>query len=183
MKTILLILGKETSQFAKGQFNQGLFDAAIHFLQDNYDVITTIIEEGYNPPNEINKFNKADIVIYQYPVYWFMIPAAMKKYMDEVYQYGEFFGYSDGPYGSGGLMTGKQIMFSTTWNAPATVFGDKRGFFEGANVDDLLYPIRKAHTFCGFEELPHFSCHDVISNPQFEQDKARYLTHLRSIFC
>lgn len=182
MKTILLILGKETNEFARGSYNQGLFDAAVETLKDNYEVLTTVVEEGYDPAEEIAKFKAADAVIYQYPVYWFMMPPALKKYLDEVFAYGEFFVFSDGPYGSGGLMGGKRFMLSTTWNAPREAFDDPHGFYEGLSVEDMLLPMRKSHAYCGFEELPHFSCHNVIKEPRFAADRERWIRHLETLF-
>ena len=182
MKTVLLILGKETNGFAKGAYNQGLFDAAIDTLAGNYEVLTTVVDDGYDVAEEIAKFKKADAVIYQYPVYWFMMPSALKRYMDEVYAYGEFFAFTDGPYGSGGLMKGTTFMLSTTWNAPSDAFDDPAGFFEGRSVEDVLLPMRKDQAYCGLEELPHFSCHDIIKNPDFEADRDRYIRHLTRVF-
>ena len=182
MKTVLLILGKETNGFAKGAYNQGLFDAAVETLRGHYEVLTTVVEDGYDVAEEIAKFKQADAVIYQYPVYWFMMPSALKRYMDDVYAYGEFFTFTDGPYGSGGLMTGKRVMLSTTWNAPSEAFNDPDAFFEGRSVTDVLLPMRKDQAYCGFEELPHFSCHDIIKNPDFAADRDRYVEHLMRVF-
>jgi modulator of drug activity B len=182
MKTVLLILGKETNDFAKGAYNQGLFDAAVETLGSAYEVLTTIVEDGYAVDTEIAKFKHADAVIYQYPVYWFMMPSALKRYMDEVYAYGEFFAFNDGPYGTGGLMLDKKVMLSTTWNAPIEAFNDPNSFFEGSSVDDVLLPMRKDQAYCGFEELPHFSCHDVVKNPNFAADCERFVRHLTVVF-
>lgn len=182
MKTVLLILGKETNDFAKGAYNQGLFDAAIEALADRHVILTTVVEDGYDVAEEIAKFKRADVVIYQYPVYWFMMPSALKRYIDEVYAYGEFFAFKDGPYGSGGLLKGKQFILSTTWNAPAEAFDDPAGFFDGRSAEDLLLPMRKNQAYCGLQELPHFSCHDVIKNPRFKSDRERYVRHLQRVF-
>lgn len=182
MSTLLLINGRETGPFAEGKFNNGLFDAAIETLKDQHDLITTVIEDGYVAEEEIAKYKKADAVFYQYPIYWFMMPSILKKYMDDVFAYGEFFAFNDGPYGAGGLMTGKRFMLSTTWNAPLNAFGDPDGFFEGRSVDDVLFPMRKDHAYCGFSELAHFSSHDVIKNADFEGDRARLIQHLGRVF-
>jgi modulator of drug activity B len=182
MKTLLLILGKETNDFAKGAYNQGLFDAAVETLKDSHEVLTTVIEDGYGVPGEIAKFKKADAVIYQYPVYWFMMPSSLKRYMDEVYAYNDFFAFNDGPYGTGGLMKGRKFMLSTTWNAPLEAFNDPDGFFEGRSVADVLLPMRKDQEYCGLQELPHFSCHDIVKAPRFEADRERYVRHLKSVF-
>ena len=182
MKRILMIIGKENSELAKGQYNKGLFDSGVEMLKKNYDVITTEIDKGYDVREEIEKFKTADAVIFQYPVYWFMMPSSLKKYMDDVYALGEFFGFGEDGYGSGGLMKNKKFMLSTTWNAPLEVFNGNGSFFGTLTPEDVLLPMRKSNTFCGLEELSHFSCHDVIHNPTFEQDKVRYLDHLQKVF-
>ncbi len=182
MNTLLLILGKETNEFAKGNYNQSLFEIAVATLSNRYKILTTIVEDGYKVPEEIAKFKQADAVIFQYPVYWFMMPSTLKRYLDDVYAYGEFFAFTGGEYGSGGLMKGKKFMLSTTWNAPIEVFNNPHGFFEGRSVQEVLLPMRKDQEYCGFEELPHFSCHNIIKNPQFESDKERYIRHLTKVF-
>jgi len=180
--TILLVLGKETGPFARGQYNQGLFDAAVETLSPSHTVLTTVIEDGYDVAEEIAKYTQADAVIYQYPVYWFMVPASLKAYMDSVFQYGAFFTFKEGPYGNGGLMTGRRVMLSTTWNAPAEAFCDPSTFFGGQTPAEALAPMRKAHAYCGFMELPHFFCHNVVKKPDFTADRARFVRHLRGVF-
>lgn len=182
MKTVLMILGKETNELAKGEYNKGLFEAGISHLKGEYEILTTEIETGYDPVEEIEKFKKADVVIFQYPVYWFMMPASLKKYIDDVYQLNEFFGFGEDGYGSGGLMKGKKFMLSTTWNAPGEAFSEKSAFFAELSPEDVLLPMRKTNTFCGLEELPHFSCHNVIHEPDFAKDEARYVDHLKIVF-
>ena len=55
-------------------------------------------------------------------------------------------------------------------------------FFNGASRDEVLLPMRLSQTYCGMEELAHFSCHDVIKNPKFELDKKRFIEHLKNVF-
>ena len=184
MKTLLLILGKETNEFAKGNYNQSLFEIAVETLKENHKILTTIVEDGYDVPEEIAKFKQADTVIFQYPVYWFMMPSTLKRYLDNVYAYGEFFAFSGGKYGSGGLMKGKKFMLSTTWNAPIEVFNNEspNSFFEGRSAEEVLLPMRKSQEYCGLEELPSFSCHNIVKNPQLQSDKERYIRHLTRVF-
>ena len=91
-----------------------------------------------------------------------------------------FFAFTDGAYGSGGLMKGKSFMLSTTWNAPTKAFGTE--FFDGGDRDAVLLPMRKSQSYCGLDELAHFSSHDVIKNPDFDGDKARFIKHLGNVF-
>ena len=77
MNTLLLILGKETNEFAKGNYNQSLFETAVETLKARYKILTTIAEDGYEVPEEIAKFKQADAVIFQYPVYCFKVDGIM----------------------------------------------------------------------------------------------------------
>ncbi|MDY6938823.1 MAG: hypothetical protein SWY16_14260 [Cyanobacteriota bacterium] len=49
-------------------------------------------------------------------------------------------------------------------------------------AEEVLLPMRKYQEYCGLEELPHFSCHNIVKNPQFESDKERYIRHLTKVF-
>ena len=82
MRSVLLILGAQTNEFARGDYNRGLFETAIRTLEGHFEAMTTVIEDGYDVAEEIAKFVSADVVIYQYPVFWFMMPPGMKRYID-----------------------------------------------------------------------------------------------------
>lgn len=60
-------------------------------LTPNNEVKTTIIEDGYDINQELEKFSWADIIIFQAPVNWFSIPWSFKKYLDEIYLHGIFY--------------------------------------------------------------------------------------------
>lgn len=182
VKTVLIINGAEPGAHARGEFNRGLAEAAEALLAPHFKVLTTRVADDYDVATEIAKYKAADVVIYQFPVFWFMVPGRLKSYMDDVFAYDEFFSYTDGPYGSGGLMPGKKVLLSATWNAPEAAFNDKATFFDGMSAEDAILPMRKAHQYCGFEELPHFSSHNVVRDPQFEGNKARFEDHLRDVF-
>lgn len=79
-------------------------------LSEKYEVKKTVVADGYQIPEEHEKFKWADAVIYQTPVYWFSVPALFKKYIDEIYEYGLFYQGSE-DYGRGGLFTDKSICF------------------------------------------------------------------------
>lgn len=114
-----MILGKEANEFVRGAYNRGLFETAVETLDGHFEIMTTVIEDGYDVAHKIAKFGRADLMIYQHPVFRFTMPPGMKRYIDEVYAYDAFFTFNDGPYGSGGQMTGRKLVLSTTWNAPA----------------------------------------------------------------
>ena len=182
MKTILIILGTEQSALARGDFNKGLFETAVEILSAKYKILTTIIDDGYDSSEEIKKFKKADFIIYQYPIYWYTHPASLKEYTDNVFRYGDFFTFKNGLYKPEGLLEGKSFMLSTTWSSPADAFNNEDSPLKGSSIDEMLLPMRRSNTFCGLTELEHFSCHNVVMDPQFDKDKHRYIKHLTKTF-
>jgi len=180
-QTFLIINGAENRPHSEGNLNKAMAETAAETLAPYGTVLTTNIIEGYDVEEEIAKYKQADIIIYQYPVFWFMVPSTLKKYMDDVFAYDAFFSYTDGPYGSGGLMHGKKVMFSTTWNAPIKAFNDKDGFFEGMTPSEAIFAMSKAHQYCGMAELEHFSSHNVVRDPQLKQMQSQFAAHLQRV--
>jgi len=111
MKTVLIIKAAEVRPFAEGKLNNTMVEIAEKTLGNDYKVIKTDVNSGYDVTEEQEKFKSADLVIFQYPMYWFSMPSSLKKYMDDVYAYGVFFEGSEN-YGFSGLMKGKKYMLS-----------------------------------------------------------------------
>lgn len=176
---------------SEGRLNTTLSDIAEQYLkQNNHEVNVTVIDNGYDIEQEIEKYEWADIIIYQMPAWWMGEPWIMKKYIDDVFTAGHGRLYaSDGrtrsdnskKYGSGGLLQGKHYMFSVTWNAPTEAFEEPNQFFEGQGVDMVYFHLHKANQFLGLDGLPTFLCVDVIKNPNIEQNIADYKKHLAEV--
>ncbi|KAA6474470.1 NAD(P)H-dependent oxidoreductase [Bacillus swezeyi] len=181
MKNILIINGHEAYPHARGRLNHTIFSAMADKLDEKYNIKKTVVADGYEIPEEHEKFKWADAVIYQTAIYWFSLPALFKKYIDEIYEYGLFYqGAAD--YGRGGLFTDKKYMFSTTWNAPQDVFSKEGTFFEGKSLDETLFHLHKMQEFVGMKPLKTFSVHDVISNPNVDQYIKDLHVHLKEVF-
>ncbi len=191
---ILLINGHQRYEgFAEGRLNQTILETTEKQLTENgHNVKTTIVERGYEVAEELEKYAWADAVFIQTPVYWMSVPYLFKKYIDEVYTagIGNVLCKDDGrtrsdlsrKYGSGGWMTGKKYMFSTTWNAPLESFEDPDQFFEGRGVDGVFMWLHKVYQFFGMEPLPTFSCFDVLKDAEIEDDLERLKKHLTDAF-
>lgn len=77
----------------------------------------------------------ADIVVLQYPTYWFNTPAILKKWLDDVWTYG--FAYDTG---------GKKLFVSTTTGAPQEEY-------DGSTtplIADLVKPVEASALYAGF---------------------------------
>ena len=117
---------------------------------------------------EQEKLRWADTVIFQFPLWWFSMPAIMKGWFDRVYAYGFAYGvgeHSDTHWGDRygeGSMKGKRAMLVVTtggWDshyAPRGINGP---------IDDVLFPIQHGMLFYpGFEVLPPFVAYRTASN-------------------
>jgi len=191
---VLLINGHQRYEgFAEGKLNRTVFEATGKQLTTmGHEVKSTIVDNGYEIPAELEKYRWADAVFVQTPVYWMSVPYLFKKYIDEVFTagIGEVLCRDDGrtrsdlsrKYGSGGLLQGKKYMISTTWNAPREAFEDPAQFFEGKGVDGVFMWLHKNFQFFGMEPLPTFSCFDVLKSADVEGDLGRLQEHVKEAF-
>lgn len=161
---ILVINGHKYYSYAEGKLNKTLFDEIIKILSPSNEIKTTIVEEGYDVSEEIDKFKWANLIIFQTPINWFSAPWLLKKYFDEIYAHGIFYTGSQ-EYGRGGLFRDKMYMYSLTWNSPCTAFEETGGFFDGRSIDDIIIALHKMQEFCAMKKLETFSVNDVVHNP------------------
>lgn len=168
---ILLVNGYAEHVDSNGGLNKLLFHTFLNSVRQENEVRVSTVED-YRPIDEVNKFLWADLVFFQFPIYWFQVPGKLKKYLDDVFMYNEFYGTSN-HYGDGGMMGDTKYIVSTTWNAPEYAFNNSSEFFEGKNVDDVLFPLYCAFKYCGFKPLvPEeraLSFYDVVKNPNAKE--------------
>lgn len=189
MENILVINGSEPRGYAKGAYNQSLCNVMRNFFYNQgHDFQITFVNDDYDADEEADKLAWAQVIIWQFPVYWFHMPGKMKTYIDRVFMAGRNKIWLNdgraqgGAYGSGGLMQDKRYMLSTTWNAPSEAFNDPQQLFDGKNIDDVFFAFHKMMDFMGADALPSFSCHDVVRNADIAADEERLEEHLAKIF-
>ena len=106
------------------------------------------------------KLRRADLVILQFPLWWFSMPAIMKGWFERVYAYGFAYGVGEHSetrwgerYGEGAF-EGKRAMLVVTTGGWAEHYSER-----GINgpIDDLLFPIQHGILFYpGFDVLQPF---------------------------
>ncbi len=189
---ILLLNGGKAFGHSQGKLNRTLHDEAkAHLTKLGHQVRETQIDEGYDIPEEVEKYVWMDAVIYQMPGWWMGEPWIVKRYLDEVLTagYGKLY-LSDGrhridpskDYGKGGLLQGRKHMLSLTWNAPIEAFTDPNEFFGGVGVDGVYLHFHKANEFIGLTALPTFIATDVIKTPNVPKYLSDYRDHLEKVF-
>ncbi|MGC1549718.1 MAG: NAD(P)H-dependent oxidoreductase, partial [Rhodanobacter sp.] len=100
----------------------------------------------------------ADLVIFQFPMWWFSMPAILKGWFERVYAYGFAYGvgeHSESRWGERygeGMLKGKRAMLVVTTGGWADHYSER-----GINgpIDDVLFPIQHGMLFYpGFDVLP-----------------------------
>ena len=195
-KKVLLINAHLTyPNWTEGKLNNSFHQIAKDFFAtQSFEVLETIIEDGYNPEEEEKKHLEADNVILQMPVNWFGAPWIYKKYVDEVFNCGLFsksFLTGDGrtkdnlakQYGSGGNLQEKKFMICATWNAPAEAFDNpEQRLMQGKSTADLFLNITSNYRFCGYDIIEGYNCFDIFRRNDIAKDLENYPKHLAKVF-
>jgi modulator of drug activity B len=78
---ILIINGAKSFLLSKGTLNHKFAQvAAEHLGRLGHSVCTTVVDEGYDIEQEIQKIAQSDVIIYQMPAWW-MGPLGLSRSM------------------------------------------------------------------------------------------------------
>ena len=103
-----------------------------------HDGFTTVIAD------EQDKLEWCDLLIWQFPLWWFSVPAILKGWVDRVFASGKIYGGGRVPFVSG-KFTGKKVLLSVTTGSPATHYlptgdyGDIQGVLRHVHRGMLEY--------------------------------------------
>lgn len=126
---------------------------------------------------ELARVRDCDLLILQYPTWWFMPPAMMKGWIDRVLLYGAT--YNSRERYDRGLLKGRRAMISVTFGGPKTTFA-----YNGRNgdVELLLWPMQMNLAYVGMTVLPPFAAYGVGSDPVLlDSLDSSYRRHLAAI--
>lgn len=130
---------------------------------------------------EIEKVQWCDLLILNFPIYWFSTPAILKGWIDRVMISGVFYG-GKRIYDRGG-MRGKRAMITCTLGGREHMFGPDAIHGE---IETMLRPLlRGSLAYCGFAVLPPFVGYHVpyVDQQAREQILADYRERLNLIDC
>ncbi|EAY15747.1 Flavodoxin-like fold family protein [Trichomonas vaginalis G3] len=190
--TVLIIDGGCEFEMSKGNLNHYLAEVAKNQLESfGWNVITTAVDKGYDIKEEVDKIVKCDVAILQVPGWWMGLPWKVKQYIDTVFQSGRGVLFnSDGrtrkdpskKYGTGGCLSGKRFMVSSTWNAPEIAFTEEGQFYADLGKKKHWATVEKAFRFIGFDVLEGMYFFDVHKDPHVEQEVEQYKQLLEKYF-
>src|SRR3954467_5324539 len=136
---------------------------------------------------EQEKLLWADMLILQFPLWWFTMPAILKGWVDRVFSYGFAYGvgeHSDKRWGDRygeGRLAGKRAMLIVTaggWQEHYSARGIN------GPIDDLLFPINHGILYYpGYDVLPPFVVYrvDRFGEADFEPVAERLRERMRTL--
>jgi NAD(P)H dehydrogenase (quinone) len=128
---------------------------------------------------EMQKLEWCDLLILQFPLWWFGLPSVLKGWVDRVFAMGRIYGM--GRIYDTGVFTGKRAMLSLTTGGPEEAY--RKGGFNG-DIAAILRPIQRGILqFVGFSVLePHIVFGPAhLNDDQRRQKLERYAERLRTL--
>ncbi|MXN65123.1 flavodoxin family protein [Stappia sp. GBMRC 2046] len=108
---------------------------------------------------EIERLERADLVIFQFPLWWHQVPAMLKGWMDRVFVNGGL--YTSRMRYDRGYFKGRRAIVSLTTGAPAAAMGPGG---RGGDIERLLWPVHYSLHYMGFSVLPPFLAFGVAGH-------------------
>lgn len=103
----------------------------------------TSVESQADVERERQRVLNADVIVFQYPIYWYQAPAIFKNYLDRVYTFG--FAHN----AQGGMLTGKSLILSCTSGA------SEEDYAPGKRMNHTMYdfqlPLIQFADLCGMD--------------------------------
>jgi glutathione-regulated potassium-efflux system ancillary protein KefG len=106
-----------------------------------------------NVKHEQAAMEKASLIVFQHPFYWYSVPALLKEWLDQVLEKGWAYGEA------GAALKGKTLLTATTTGAT-----DQAYTHEGYNnftMREFLRPFEQTANLCGMKYLEPFILHSA----------------------
>ena len=107
---------------------------------------------------EQNRLRTHDVVLFQYPVFWYSAPALVKEWLDLVLEHG--FAYGDG----GTELAGKRMMLALTTAGSDSAYTDAG--YQNYPLRTFLTPMEQTATLCKMEFVPPYVLHGALKAPE-----------------
>jgi NAD(P)H dehydrogenase (quinone) len=126
-----------------------------------------------NVAEEQKKMVEADIIVFQYPLYWYNVPPILKLWIDEVFTYG--FAFGKGNY----QLEGKKIVVSCT-------IGSNEDIYPAETLEKIFFPFQGLADYCKmdyFAEVISFGEVHVPGEPKsgLENSARKHAERLRHL--
>lgn len=127
---------------------------------------------------EMEKLERCDILIFNFPLWWFGVPAILKGWVDRVFAMGFIYGNGKGVYENGTFPNKKAFITMTTGGPEIAYTADKNG-----DLNSILFPIHHGmFYFAGMTVLPPFISYSPArkSKEELSEELIRYTDYLEN---
>ncbi|WP_343563381.1 NAD(P)H-dependent oxidoreductase [Kiloniella sp. b19] len=107
---------------------------------------------------EQQRLMEHDIIVFQFPLFWYSTPAMVKEWLDLVLEPG--FAYGEG----GDKLAGKSLLLALTAGSPQEAYSGSG--YQGAELTDFLLPLRKTAEVCQMNFLSPYVLFDSLGTYQ-----------------
>lgn len=145
----ILVLYAHPAQY-RSEVNQPLFEAACAA-----EGVTAIDLYGEYPTFNIDiakeqqRLLEHDVIIFQYPLFWYSTPAILKEWQDLVLEYGFAYG------GKGEALHGKTFFCAISAGGKEDAY--QTDGFNHFTIGELLHPLEQMASLTGMTYLPPFT--------------------------
>ncbi|MFM2587989.1 NAD(P)H-dependent oxidoreductase [Vibrio sp. TBV020] len=167
-QTKVLVLYAHPSP-GRSEVNQHLFKAA-----QKVDGVTVVDLYHEYPTYHINidieqqRLRDHDVVIFQFPLYWYSTPAILKEWQDLVLEYGFAYG------SEGDELHGKKFFCSLSAGGKADAY--QTDGYNHYTIRELLHPLEQMATLTGMQYLAPFA----LFGARTAQEDGRVGTHIQN---
>lgn len=109
-----------------------------------------------------------DLIILQYPMFWYSTPAIIKQWLDLVLEHGWAYGTK------GTMLRGKRVLSLVTTGGGATAYQHEG--YNRATIREFLLPVEQSFRLCKMVVLPPFVIHGThqMTPESIEQIAGQY---------
>ncbi len=98
-----------------------------------------------------------DVIVFQFPVFWYSTPSILKEWQDLVLEHGF-------AYGAGGdKLTGKRLMLAITAAGPADAYST--GGYQNFPLREFLRPFEQTARLCNMSFVPPYVLYGALKAP------------------
>lgn len=116
---------------------------------------------------EQEKLKKADIIVFQFPLFWYNVPSIMKEWIDNVFSYG--FAFGKGNY----QLEGKKVITSFTTGTSIKDYPEDV-------IEKIAFPIKGLADYCKMEYITQVVSHEINGYSDEAKKKSEYNAELHT---
>lgn len=165
LKKVLLLFAHPAIE--QSDANIHLFNAAKEIEGINcVDLYAEYPHHDIDVSIERQRLRESDVIVFQFPLYWYSTPAILKDWMDLVLE-------RDFAYGKkGSALNGKTLVVAITAGGPEKAYCGEG--FNHYSIRELIRPLEQTANFCGM----HFSAPFVLFGSRTAVEENRFEQHL-----